>query len=405
MSLSFVLWSMSSFNNQNFLICGKTVGSCRRNVIKPLKQMLIARGYRLKDRRTENILTVSRNDKSNDYYVFGGKDESSQDLIQGITAAGLFCDEVALMPQSFVNQATARCSVDGSKWWFNCNPAGPNHWFKKEWIDKAKERNILYQHFTLNDNLSLSERIKERLRQQYEGVFYQRYILGRWALAEGLIYPMYQQAIAEPPKTAIFDDYCISIDYGTENAFAALKWAHNAADNVWYCIDEYYYSGRNKGIQKTDEEYGNDLDRFTADITAEREKRLKDQLRQGMTDPDFNKLEVIIDPSAASFIALLKKKKWYRVRKANNGVLDGIRDTASAMKTGRIKISSKCKCFINELGGYVWDTKAVDAGIDKPLKVDDHACDAGRYFVYTKHIMRRNKEHVDLSGLIKGAGF
>lgn len=138
MSLSYVLWAMTKFNNQNFGMAGKTIGSFRRNVLFWLKLMLKSRGYNVSDHRADNLLIVTKVDVSNYFYVFGGKDERSQDLIQGITLAGMFFDEVALMPESFVNQATGRCSVTGSKYWFNCNPASPRHWFKVEWIDIEK---------------------------------------------------------------------------------------------------------------------------------------------------------------------------------------------------------------------------------------------------------------------------
>ena len=172
MSLSFVLWAMTSFNGENFIMAGKTIGSFRRNVLFWLKLMLKSRGYVVEEHRADNLIIISNHDKSNYFYVFGGKDERSQDLIQGVTAAGAFFDEVALMPESFVNQATGRCSVPGSKWWFNCNPESPHHWFKEEWINKAKERGLIYLHFTMDDNLSLTEHIKERYRSQYSGVFF-----------------------------------------------------------------------------------------------------------------------------------------------------------------------------------------------------------------------------------------
>ena len=152
MSLSYSIWAMSNFNGQSFGMCGKTIGSFRRNVLFWLKLMLKSRGYKVEDKRADNLMVVSKGDITNYFYIFGGKDERSQDLIQGITLAGCFFDEVALMPESFVNQATGRCSVDGSKFWFNCNPDGPYHWFKTNWIDKQEEKNILYLHFTMDDN-------------------------------------------------------------------------------------------------------------------------------------------------------------------------------------------------------------------------------------------------------------
>ena len=193
MSLSFVLWAMNSFEGQNFAMCGKTIGSFRRNVLFWLKLMLRSRGYSITDHRADNLVVVRRKGKENYFYIFGGKDERSQDLIQGITLAGVFFDEVALMPESFVNQATGRCSVTGSKFWFNCNPDGPYHWFKTNWIDKATEKKLLYLHFTMDDNLSLSEEIKARYRSMYIGVFFKRYILGLWAAAEGIIYDMFDE--------------------------------------------------------------------------------------------------------------------------------------------------------------------------------------------------------------------
>lgn len=379
MSLSFVLWAMNTFNGENFAMCGKTVGSFRRNVLFGLKLMLAGRGYTIEDRRSDNLCIISNGNIENYFYIFGGKDERSQDLIQGITLAGIFLDEVALMPESFVNQATGRCSVEGSKLWFNCNPAHPSHWFKINWIDKRIEKRLLYLHFTMDDNLSLSEKVKERYRRMYVGVFFERFILGLWVLAEGAIYAMYKDALEDAPKN--YDkngniipasDYCLSVDYGTMNAFSAGLWEKYGS--VWYRTRHYYYSGRDSGVQKTDEEYGEALDKLIEDIMSKREKD------QGLY---LKKMETIIDPSAASFIALLRKKKWYKVTPADNAVLDGIRETASAMQLGKIKISPSDTDWIKEAQGYVWDEKSNE---DKPIKVNDHAMDDTRYFVKTKRI-------------------
>lgn len=215
MSLSYVLWAMSAFNQQNFGMAGKTIGSFRRNVLFWLKLMLKSRGYTVVDHRSDNLIVVSKGNVKNFFYIFGGKDERSQDLIQGITLAGMFFDEVALMPESFVNQATGRCSVTGSKYWFNCNPDGPRHWFKVNWIDKCNQKNILYLHFTMDDNLSLSEAIKKRYRSMYVGVFFKRYILGLWCVAEGLVYQMFDEEkhVAHEHMTGA-KEYIVSIDYG-----------------------------------------------------------------------------------------------------------------------------------------------------------------------------------------------
>lgn len=365
MSLSFVLWAMCSFNGQNFAMCGKTIGSFRRNVLFWLKLMLRSRGYRVTDHRADNLVVISWGNVENYFYIFGGKDERSQDLIQGITLAGVFFDEVALMPESFVNQATGRCSVDGSKYWFNCNPDGPYHWFKQNWIDKQKEKHLLYLHFTMDDNLSLSEKVKARYRSMYTGVFYRRYILGLWAMAEGIIYDMFSEErhVADPEtfSDSLLDgNRYVSCDYGTQNATVFLLW-NQGTDGIWYCTREYYYSGREEGQQKTDAEYADDLESWLsgADINA-----------------------VIVDPAAASFIVELKKR-GYRVIKAKNDVADGIRLVATKLNLLKIVFSNICQNTIKEFASYIWDAKAAEHGEDKPVKQYDHAMDAVRYFVYT----------------------
>lgn len=362
MSLSFVLWAMTVFNGQNFGMCGKTVGSFRKNVLFWLKLMLKGRGYKVHDVRSDNYCIVSNGNVTNYFYIYGGKDERSQDLIQGMTFAGVFLDEVALMPESFVNQATGRCSVDGSKMWFNCNPSSPSHWFKVKWIDKAKDKRLLYLHFTMDDNLSLTERTKSRYRTMYTGVFYDRFILGLWVMAQGLIYPMYKDAFEEVPEGKKPEQYAISIDYGTMNAFAVTLWGRYG--DIWWGIDEYYYSGREQGVTKTDDEYFADIEDWLKDIDG--------------------RLYTVIDPSAASFIALLRKNTArYNVKKAKNDVIKGIEQTMVALQRGIIKFSPKCKNTKKEFEGYVWDDSETE---DKPVKINDHAMDNIRYFVATSGI-------------------
>ena len=375
MSLSYVLWAMETYQFQNFGMAGKTISAFRRNVLRWLQLMLMSRGYTTEHKRSDNLLIVRRNGVENYFYIFGGKDESSQDLIQGITLAGMYFDEVALMPESFVNQATGRCSVEGAKLWFNCNPASPNHWFKTDWVDQHQEKNLLYLHFTMDDNLSLSEKVKSRFRSLYSGVFYDRYIRGLWALAEGLIYQNYAQAIGNAPKDDP-EEYCLSIDYGTLNAFAALLWERHG--DVWYAVDEYYYSGRDKGIQKTDQDYAQEIDKFIEPVKAWHKRRIYNGLEY-----DDLSLTTIVDPSAASFIALLRKDyDCYNVIKGKNAVVDGIRETAVAMNVGAIKIAPTLKNLITELQGYVWDDKAIE---EAPLKVNDHACITGDSLMMTEH--------------------
>lgn len=364
MALSYVMWAMESFEGENFGMCGKTIGSHRRNVITPLKKMLKSRGYKVKDHRSENMLTITKDGVTNFFYIFGGKDESSQDLIQGITAAGMFFDEVALMVQSFVNQATGRLSVTGSKMWFNCNPAGPYHWFKEKWLDQKKEKNLLHLKFSMDDNLSLDEKTKRRYHRMYSGVFYRRYIKGEWAAASGLIFDMFDENKHKVPTIQReYVEYFVSCDYGTQNAMVYGLWGKciEKGEEVWYKVKEYRYSGRETEKQKTDQEYYEDFEGFVGDLPIR---------------------GTVVDPSAASFIALLVRNKR-KVYKARNHVKEGIGNVGVALNTGIIYFNDCCNETFKEFASYIWDEKSVERGEDKPLKENDHHMDETRYFVNT----------------------
>lgn len=365
MSLSYVIWAMTNFDGQNFGMAGKTIGSLRRNVIMTLMTMLRSEGFVVKDRRSENYLEISYNGHTNLFYLFGGKDEKSYALVQGLTAAGFFFDEVVLQPESFVNQATTRVSVKGGKFWFNGNPEGPYHWFKQQWIDKLTEKNAIRIHFLMKDNPSLDSSVIERYERMYSGVFYQRYILGQWVVSEGVIYDNFDKAtmVVDLPADTEFEESWVSCDYGTQNATTFKLWRKR--DKVWYCTDEYYYSGREKSRQKTDSALREDLDDFYE--------------RNGL---DKRHVRIILDPAAASFKTELKHN-GYNVKRAKNDVVNGIRAQMSAMDNGLIKWSSKCEHTFKELNAYIWDSKAADRGEDKPIKEHDHTLDADRYFVYT----------------------
>lgn len=355
MTLGFFLWSMSRFNGQSFAICGRTIESLRRNVITHVPSWLEG-VLTVKERRSENKLVVTMGNRQNTYYLFGGRDESSYTLIQGITLAGVLFDEVALMPRSFVEQAMARCSVSGSKFWFNCNPESPQHWFYREWIQQHTARNILYLHFTMADNFSLDAKIKARYEGMYAGVFYDRYIRGLWTVAEGLIYTMFSPGVhVVDTRNMEFDTYILSCDYGTLNPTSIGLWGLSAGK--WYRIREYYYDGRKAQHQRTDEEHYNALEALAGELPIQR---------------------VIVDPSAASFIATIKKHEKFRVKHAKNDVLDGIRAVATHLYQKDFFIDLSCKDCIREFGLYRWDEKAAE---DRPLKTDDHAMDDVRYFV------------------------
>lgn len=357
MMWAFVDWAMREFDGQRFGICGKTVDSASKNIVVPFISMALAKErYNLRWRRADHVLEITRCGKTNYFEVFGGKDESSFMLIQGRTLAGVLLDEVVLMPESFVNQALARCSVDGSRIWFSCNPVSPQHWFYKNWIEGSARRNALYLHFNMRDNPALSDSILARYEAMYSGVFYDRYILGKWVLAEGLIYPMFGDSCVVDEEPGTEGEYYISCDYGTLNPFSAQLWHWDGKTAT--CLREYYYSGRETQANKTDEEYCTEIARLAGDLPIR---------------------SIVVDPSAASFIEVLRRKQ-YIVRKAKNDVLNGIMLTARYLQDGTIKIHRRCKDSIREFGLYRWDDKATE---DRPIKENDHAMDSIRYFAFT----------------------
>ena len=392
MALSYILWSWTCFSEHNFAMCGNTISSFKRNVWLWLKIILFLRGFKIKKCTDigENIFFIHKKRKGNYYYIFGGKDESSYKLIQGITLAGVLFDEVALMPESFVNQATGRCSISNSKFWFNCNPEGPYHYFKINWIDKAKGKKLLYFHFTMSDNLSLSEQIKERYRSMFSGVFFKRYILGLWVIAEGIIYDMFNEKIHLVDCSNMqFSEYYISCDYGTYNALSFGLWGYNPKDKIWYKYKNYYYSGKEKGIQKDDSQYYIDLETFIRDnITKERflgnipDEIIKEKKENEWIIKKFF-YGIVIDPSASSFIATIRNNGDYDIIKADNDVLEGIRNMSTALNTGLIKFDKNCIESIKEFYSYKWDDKAAERGEDSPIKQFDHTKDEERYFVQT----------------------
>ncbi|WP_316609980.1 PBSX family phage terminase large subunit [uncultured Ruminococcus sp.] len=297
MSLSFVIWSFYFGGNGDFAICGKTIRSLRRNMITPITALLQSLGFSCEEKLSQNLLLVTYRGRTNRFYLFGGKDEASAALIQGMTLSGVLFDEVALMPRSFVEQALARCSVDGSRFWFNCNPEHPEHWFHLEWIKGAEQKNALYLHFTMDDNPSLSEEVKRRYESLYSGVFYERFVKGKWVAVHGAVYP--------------------------------------------FMADEKYYYGVPSG--------------------------------------DFIRA-VAVDPSAASFIEVIRRHGVFQVVPAQNNVVNGIRRVSQALKSGRIRICDTCKAARREFSLYRWDC---ERHADAPVKQNDHAMDDIRYFVTT----------------------
>lgn len=338
------------------VILGVSRETIERNVLEPMREIYTdAIVGNINARNIAYIAGVP-------VYCLGAEKVSQVAKIQGSSIKYCYGDEIAKWNKEVFAMLQSRLDKPYSRFDGSCNPEYPSHWLK-EFIDKPNI-DAYIQHYTIFDNPYLPPDYVDNLCKEYEGtVYYGRYIQGEWTLAEGLIYPMYKDGIEEPPQDAQYEQYVLSIDYGTQNAFSCGLWGKYG--DIWHRLREYYYSGRNTGIQKTDEEYADDLDEFIKDV------------------PFVERIRTIIDPSAASFIALLKRRGKYRVMPANNDVADGIRETATAMKQGLIKISPDCTNLIKELQGYVWDDTAPD---DRPVKIDDHACDDMRYFVKTMKI-------------------
>ena len=358
MGLSFIIWAMSCFDGGRFAICGKTISSVRRNLAEELPPRLRSIGMKIRFRPSANLMDITFAGRRNRFYFFGGRDEGSAALIQGLTLSGLLADEAALMPRSFVEQAVARCSAQGSKLWFNCNPDGPYHWFKREWVDRAQSKNLFCVHFTMADNPCLSPEVRARYNRLYTGAFYRRFILGQWATSEGLVYPMFDpQRHTFSGLAGGFERYAVSCDYGTVNPSSFGLWGKRS--DVWYRLREYYYDSRITGQRRTDEEHYEGLRRLIGDLRVD---------------------VVVCDPSAQSFIECIRRHGEYRVMPAINDVVGGIRQVGDLIRSGRLMFSRECRDTLREFTLYRWDE---GAGYDRPLKEDDHAMDDIRYFVTT----------------------
>ena len=380
--ISLVLWAFwvkTMPLGKQYMMCAKSLTTLKRNCLVLLEELVGSSNFSYSITKKEGVLFGRR------ILLEGAADIRSEAKIRGLTLQGAYCDELTQFPRDFFAMLLSRLREPGAKLFATTNPDSPSHWLKVDYIDRKADLDFLDVKFLLDDNTTLPEDYVRNIKMEYTGVFYDRFILGKWVIAEGLIYPMYEDALCEPPH-ALAEKYVLSIDYGTQNAFAGLLWG--LYGGVWYQLQEYYYSGRAERIQKTDDEYANDLDVFLESYDLSlfgsiAKGRL--QFLQG------GKIQTIVDPSAASFIATLRKRSYYKVLKANNDVLDGIRDTATALQLGKLKINPNCKNTVFEMSAYTWQ----DGGsVDAPKKENDHACDATRYFVYTTGLIKHKKRGV-----------
>lgn len=344
------------------VLMGNTRGTLERNILEPMRE--IWSPDCIGDIRADNTVQLF----GKKCYALGADNKKHVARIQGATFEYVYGDEITTWSEDVFQMLKSRLRSSHSRFDGTCNPDNPGHWFK-QFLDS--DADIYQQSYVIDDGV-LPDEIVVQLKKEYAGtIYYDRFILGKWTAATGIIYPMFAQVIQDVPEGAPAR-YVLSIDYGTQNAFSAGLWA--LYGQIWFRLREYYYSGRDTGVQKTDEEYAVDLDRFT----------------DGIGTP-IEKLRTIIDPSAASFIALLRKRGKYKVIPADNAVADGIRETATAMQLGRFKVSPCCENWKREAQGYVW---ADNASEDIPVKVNDHAMDDTRYFVKTMNLVKQKTMYV-----------
>ena len=366
------------------MMCAKSLTTLKRNCLLLLQELVGEANF------TFSISTKEGQLFGRKILLEGANDMRSESKIRGLTLQGAYCDELTQFPQEFFTMLLSRLRMAGAKLIATTNPDAPSHWLKANYIDRANELDLLDVKFLLDDNTTLPADYVANIKKEYTGVFYDRFILGLWVLAEGVIYPMYMDAVIddiprdEKGAPLPVQEYMVSIDYGTMNAFAALLWVHRG--NWWIAEKEYYYSGRDKGLTKTDQEYADDLKAWIADAWQDQSGRHVQTVLGGAIQ---RKIKTFIDPSAASFIALLGKSEWARVLPADNDVINGIMETARAMQSGKIKVLRSCKNWIDEAGGYVWDEKTAE---DRPKKERDHLMDSTRYFVKTTHIAAPKRE-------------
>lgn len=370
-SIAYILWAMSNFHNKNFIIASQSISSADRNIIKPLLAIeYIHENFSVKWMPSSKLLMLGRGKTVNYFYIFGGKDESSFQTVQGITAAGAFLDEVALMPESFANQVLARCSVEGSKYWFSCNPESPNHWFYQKWVKKADDKNALYLHFTMDDNPSLSDNVKKRYQTMYTGVFYDRYILGRWVKAEGIIYRKFadenkKYLLNQVPNDIIMVN--VGVDFGGNKSATT-----------------FVATGFSKGMNNV---YVLEAERHHYEMTPNE----MDELFVRFCDMVYDKYKIAFTTRADNAEPILirgLKNAALRAQCRTNvkpalkkSVLSRIKLINKLLGLERFYIMDHCKTVIEALNTAVWDDKKIDVRLDDLVTCDIDTLDAMEYAI------------------------
>lgn len=363
MMWAFVRWAMENFSGQRFGVCGRTVDSCTKNIIVPFTAMSLAKErYIIRWRRGDKVMEVRRGAVTNYFEVFGGKDEASYTLIQGRTLAGVLLDEVVLMPRSFVEQALARCSVDGAKLWFSCNPGSPHHWFYQEWIKRHHERNTLYLHFEMKDNPGLSEKTLARYENMYAGIFYDRYVRGLWVAAEGVVYKDFannteKYLIDDPLKWAEeqetkFFVISIGVDFGGTKSATKFQATGITKDYRVVALEEEYIKNEEVDPDALNRRFAT----FTQMVTA----------KYGYSQTRADSAETVLirglDHTAQKMHLGTQVKNAMKLQ-----ITDRIRLVVLLMKQGRFKVSRNCPHLIDAMQTAIYD----------PDKFEDERLDDG----------------------------
>jgi PBSX family phage terminase large subunit len=343
------------------LICGRTLQTIERNILEPMQDPALFGPIADHVHHTRGAPTATILGRT--VHLIGASDARAEGRLRGLTACLALLDEATLVPEGFFSQMLARLSVPGAKALLTTNPDGPGHWLRKNFILRAAELDLAHFHFTLDDNPALTPDYVAAIKAENVGVFYRRFVLGEWCMAEGAVYDMWD------PDRHIIDTVPpiwrwlgVGIDYGTTNAFSALLVGMDASQTL-YVTSEFRYDAKTTRKQLTDVEYS---------------QRLRAWLADSQVQPE----SVVVDPSAASFIQQLQRD-GITPTPADNAVLDGIRTVSALIAAGKLKVHRSCKGLLDELPSYSWDEKLAKRGIDAPIKVDDHSTDALRYIVRT----------------------
>ena len=337
----------------DLLMAGKTERTLKRNILDPLQQIVGSSRFKYNRGTGEAHLFGRR------IYIAGANDERAAGKIQGLTLAGAYGDELTLWPESFFKMLLSRLSVPGAKLFGTTNPDGPYHWLRTEYLDN-KALDLRSWHFTLEDNPNLDPAYVAALKKEYAGLWYKRFILGLWVLAEGAIYDMWDEGKHIKSAPPYLNRRIVAVDYGTTNPCTFGLYGFGAGPEV-FLEREYWYDSKETGKQKTDSEYADDFMTWLGNVPVE---------------------AIYVDPSAASFIAELRGR-GYIISEANNAVLDGIRFVSTMLSNGHFFIDPSCTHTKNEFASYVWDSKAQMKGEDKPLKRNDHCMDRNRYALFS----------------------